>query len=106
MIQARWLIIFFAVLGMSIPSFAIDWSLGGFPSYLRTRTRVIDNATTSGERINVTDTTFRITPQLGLSDAVTVRAQVDVASNMVWGGVTSGFFGDGDSVVLSDLEAG
>ena len=37
MIQARWLIIFFAVLGMSIPSFAIDWSLGGFPSYLRTR---------------------------------------------------------------------
>ena len=103
MIQARWLIIFFAVLGMSIPSFAIDWSLGGFPSYLRTRTRVIDNATTSGERINVTDTTFRITPQLGLSDAVTVRAQVDVANNMVWGGVTSGFFGDNDSVVLSDL---
>ncbi len=103
MIQARWLIIFFAVLGMSIPSFAIDWSLGGFPSYLRTRTRVIDNATTSGERINVTDTTFRITPQLSLSDAVTVRAQVDVANNMVWGGVTSGFFGDNDSVVLSDL---
>ena len=103
MIQARWLIIFFAVLGMSIPSFAIDWSLGGFPSYLRTRTRVIDNATISGERINVTDTTFRITPQLSLSDAVTVRAQVDVANNMVWGGVTSGFFGDNDSVVLSDL---
>ena len=103
MIQARWLIIFFAVLGMSIPSFALDWSLGGFPSYLRTRTRVIDNATTSGERINVTDTTLRITPQLGLSDAVTVRAQVDVASNMIWGGATSGFFGDYDSVVLSDL---
>ena len=103
MIQARWLIIFFAVLGMSIPSFALDWSLGGFPSYMRTRTRVIDNATTSGERINVTDTTLRITPQLGLSDAVTVRAQVDVANNMIWGGVTSGFFGDYDSVVLSDL---
>ena len=103
MIQARWLIIFFAVLGMSVPSFAIDWSLGGFPSYMRTRTRVIDNATFSGDRINVTDTTLRITPQLGLSDAVTVRAQVDVANNMVWGGVTSGFFGDNDSVVLSDL---
>ena len=103
MIQARWLIIFFAVLGMSIPSFAIDWSLGGFPSYMRTRTRVIDSATTSGEKINVTDTTLRITPQLVLSDAVTVRAQVDVASNMIWGGATSGFFGDYDSVVLSDL---
>ena len=104
MIQARWLIIFFAVLGMSIPSFAIDWSLGGFPSYMRTRVRVIDNATTvNSDRMHITDTTLRITPQLSLSDAVTVRAQVDVASNMIWGGATSGFFGDYDSVVLSDL---
>lgn len=105
MIQARWLIIFFAVLGMSVPSFAIDWSLGGFPSYLRTRARVISNATAvnNDDRISFVDTTLRITPQLSLSDAVTVRAQVDVANNMVWGGVTSGFFGDGDSVVLSDL---
>lgn len=109
MIQARWLIIFFAVLGMSIPSFAIDWSLGGFPSYLRTRARVIDNATAvnNGEMIHVVDTTLRLTPQLGLSDAVTVRAQVDVASNMIWGGATSHFFGgtlaEDDSVVLSDL---
>ncbi len=109
MIQARWLIIFFAVLGMSIPSFAIDWSLGGFPSYMRTRMRVIDNATAvnNGDRMHVTDTTLRITPQLGLSDAVTVRAQVDVASNMIWGGATAHFFGgefgQDDSVVLSDL---
>ena len=108
MIQARWLIIFFAVLGMSVPSFAIDWSLGGFPSYMRTRARVIDNATLlNDERISVVDTTLRITPQLGLSDAVTVRAQVDVASNMIWGGATSHFFGgtifEDDSVVLSDL---
>ena len=105
MIQARWLIIFFAVLGMSIPSFAIDWSLGGFPSYLRTRTRVISNATAvdNDKTISFVDTTFRITPQLSLSDAVTIRTQVDVANNMVWGGVTSGFFGDYDSVVLSDL---
>lgn len=109
MIQARWLIIFFAVLGMSIPSFAIDWSLGGFPSYLRTRARVIDNATAvnNGEMVHVVDTTLRLTPQLGLSDAVTVRAQVDVASNMIWGGATSHFFGgtlyEDDSVVLSDL---
>ena len=109
MIQARWLIIFFAVLGMSVPSFAIDWSLGGFPSYMRTRARIIGNATAmnNGDRINVVDTTLRLTPQLGLSDAVTVRAQVDVASNMIWGGATSHFFGgtvgQDDSVVLSDL---
>lgn len=108
MTQARWLIIFFAVLGMSVPSFAIDWSLGGFPSYMRTRARVIGNATAvnNGDTISFVDTTLRITPQLSLSDAVTVRAQVDVANNMVWGGVTSGFFGDGDSVVLSDLRPG
>ena len=108
MIQARWLIIFFAVLGMSVPSFAIDWSLGGFPSYLRTRARVIDNAVAgTDDMISVVDTTLRLTPQLGLSDAVTVRAQVDVASNMIWGGSTAHFFGgtvfEDDSVVLSDL---
>ena len=108
MVQARWLIIFFAVLGMSIPSFAIDWSLGGFPSYMRTRGRIIDNASLlKDERMHVVDTTLRLTPQLGLSDAVTVRAQVDVASNMIWGGATSHFFGgtlyEDDSVVLSDL---
>ena len=93
MIQARWLIIFFAVLGMSIPSFAIDWSLGGFPSYLRTRARVIDGAVAgdTDDMISVVDTTLRLTPQLGLSDAVTVRAQVDVASNMIWGGQTAHF---------------
>ena len=123
MIQARWLIIFFAVLGMSIPSFALDWSLGGFPSYLRTRARVINNATfmstltdeqaqamgndDADDQIFLVDTTLRITPQLSLSDAVTVRAQVDVASNMIWGGSTAHFFGgslaEDDSVVLSDL---
>lgn len=108
MIQARWLIIFFAVLGMSIPSFAIDWSLGGFPSYLRTRARVIDNAVAgTDDMISVVDTTLRLTPQLGLSDSVTLRAQVDVASNMIWGGSTANFFGgtigEDDSVVLSDL---
>ena len=72
MIQARWLIIFFAVLGMSIPSFALDWSLGGFPSYLRTRARVISNATAvdNDKTISFVDTTLRITPQLSLSDAV------------------------------------
>ena len=124
MIQARWLIIFFAVLGMTIPSFAIDLSLGGFPSYMRTRARYLSNATfmntltpaqgmamgndDNDDQIFFVDTTLRLTPQLSLSDAVTVRAQVDVMNNGIWGGRSSGFFGDtagglGDSVVLSDL---
>ncbi len=125
MIQARWLIIFFAVLGMTIPSFAIDLSLGGFPSYMRTRARYLSNATfmntltdtqaramgtdDADDQIFFVDTTLRLTPQLSLSDAVTVRAQVDVANNAIWGGRTSGFFGGApgptnhDTVVLSDL---
>ncbi len=123
MIKARWLIIFFAVLGMSVPSFAIDLSLGGFPSYMRTRARVISNATylntltdaqaqvmgtnDADDQIFLVDTTLRLTPQLSLSDAVTLRSQVDVASNLIWGGSTSHFFGgtfgEDDSVVLSDL---
>ncbi len=121
--KAKWLIIFFAVLGMSVPSFAIDLSLGGFPSYMRTRARVIGNATylntltdaqakamgtdDADDQIFLVDTTLRLTPQLSLSDAVTIRSQVDVASNMIWGGSTSHFFGgtlfEDDSVVLSDL---
>ena len=124
MILARWLIMFFAVLGMSIPAFAIDLSLGGFPSYMRTRARYINNATfmntltdaqaqagelgdDADDEIFLVDTTLRLTPQLALSDLVTVRAQVDVASNMIWGGSTAHFFGgtlgEDDSVVLSDL---
>ena len=60
------------------------------------------------DMISVVDTTLRLTPQLGLSDAVTVRAQVDVASNMIWGGHDCPLFWwydlyEDDSVVLSDL---
>ena len=111
---------------MSIPSFAIDLSLGGFPSYMRTRARYLSNATfmntltpdqgrtfgndDNDDQIFFVDTTLRLTPQLSLSDAVTIRAQVDVVHNMIWGGRTSNFFGGGDSVgnggdtvVLSDL---
>lgn len=120
MIQARWLIIFFAVLGMSIPSFALDMTMGGFPSYMRTRARYISNATLlsslndaqaqalgseeASDQVFLVDTTLRLTPQLSLNDAVSIRAQVDVASNSIWGGQTSNFFGEaGDGLVLSDL---
>ncbi|MFI5323671.1 MAG: hypothetical protein ACHQ6U_09110, partial [Thermodesulfobacteriota bacterium] len=49
------------------------------------------------------DTTLRLTPQLVLSDAVTIRAQVDVFDNNIWGGATTGFLGGGDTVVNSSL---
>lgn len=119
MSRAKWLVIFFVALGMAVPSFAVELSLGGFPSYMRTRARFLKNATfvntlsqaqadalgleDNDDEFFLVDTTLRLTPQLVLSDAVTIRAQVDVARNMIWGGNTDGFFQDRDSVVLSDL---
>ena len=116
-------------LGLAIPSFAVELSLGGFPSFMRFRWRTLHNATyhniltpgelanlgggldadTTGENLHFADMTLRLTPQLVLSDAVTIRASVDVLSNAIAGGATGGLFGedsDGDKaggVVQDDL---
>jgi hypothetical protein len=116
-------------LGLAIPSFAVELSLGGFPSFMRFRWRSLHNATfhniltpaqleslgggldsdTTGEHLHFADMTLRLTPQLVLSDAVTIRASVDVLSNAIAGGATGGLFGedsDGDKaggVVQDDL---
>ena len=100
-------------LGLAIPSFAVELSLGGFPSFMRFRWRSIQNATyhnlltpgvlhnisganrdSTGENINFADMTLRLTPQLVLSDAVTIRASIDVLSNAIAGGATDGLFGE------------
>jgi len=116
-------------LGMAIPSFAVELSLGGFPSFMRFRWRTLHNATyhniltpgelanlggglnadTTGENLHFADMTLRLTPQLVLSDAVTIRASIDVLSNAIAGGATGGLFGedsDGSEtggVVMDDL---
>ena len=100
-------------LGMAIPSFAVELSLGGFPSFMRFRWRTLHNATyhniltpgelagiagldgdATGEHIHFADMTLRLTPQLVLSDAVTIRASIDVLSNALAGGATAGLFGE------------
>ena len=90
-------------LGLAIPTFAVELNLGGFPSFMRFRWRSIHNATyhnimtpaelenlgsgldadTTGEHIHFADMTLRLTPQLVLSDAVTIRASIDVLSNAI-----------------------
>ncbi|HIC76405.1 MAG TPA: hypothetical protein EYO89_00885 [Candidatus Dadabacteria bacterium] len=116
-------------LGLAIPSFAVELSLGGFPSFMRFRWRSLHNATyhniltpaellnlaggldsdTTGEHIHFADMTLRLTPQLVLSDAVTIRSSIDVLSNAIAGGATGGLFGedsDGSEsggVVMDDL---
>ncbi len=119
MSKAKWLVMFLLALCIAAPSFAVELSLGGFPSYMRTRARFIDHATfisalsdtnaqqlgysNADDQIFFMDTTLRLTPQLVLSDAVTIRAQLNVFDNNIWGGATTGFLGGGNTVVNSSI---
>ena len=117
--RAKWLLLFILALGIATPSFAVELTLGGFPSYMRQRVRWIKNATfisalsntqatalgygNADDDIFFADTTLRLTPQLVLSDAVTIRAQLNVFDNNIWGGSTSQFFGGRSSIINSSL---
>ena len=109
-------------IGLAIPSFAVELSLGGFPSFMRFRWRTLTNATahhvtnrgsvsalaaSDGENINFADMTLRLTPQLVLSDNVTIRSSFDVLGNAIAGGANSGLFGatedESSGVVMSDI---
>ncbi len=122
MSKAKWLLLFILALGVAIPSYAVELTLGGFPSYWRTRAHVIQDATFvsamnrdqarqlgfngNDDLFVFVDTRLRLTPQLVLSDKVTIRAQVDVWDNNIWGGSTSDFLGGGTlgaNVVNSSL---
>jgi hypothetical protein len=119
MSKAKWLLMFLLALSMAAPTFAVELTLGGFPSYMRTRARFISNATfisalsnnnakqlgfnDNDDNIFFADTTLRLTPQLVLSDAVTIRAQINVFDNNIWGGSTTGFLGGQNTVVNSSL---
>ncbi|MGE3523935.1 MAG: hypothetical protein AB7I96_13820, partial [Candidatus Dadabacteria bacterium] len=117
MSKAKWLFMFLLALSMAAPTFAVELTLGGFPSYMRTRARYIGNATfisalsngnaqalgftNNKDEIFFVDTSLRLTPQLVLSDAVTIRAQFNVFDNNIWGGSTSELLGGRNTVVNS-----
>ncbi len=117
--KAKWLFIFVLALFTAAPSYAVDLSLGGFPSYMRTRARYIGNATfisalsrqnaidlgfnNNDDNIFFADTTLRLTPQLVLSDSVVIRAQLSVFDNNIWGGSTTELLGGRNTVVNSNL---
>ena len=126
---AKWLIVFLVALGFTVPNAphigfssdaeAVELNLGGFPSYFRQRVRYIKNATfvntlspaqaeslgfgNNDDALVFADTTFRVTPQLVLSDAVTIRTQIDIFSNNLWGGLTSDLLGGGSTLVNSAI---
>ncbi len=119
MSKAKWLFMFLLALTMAVPTFAVELSLGGFPSYMRTRARYIGHATfisalsdqnaidlgfnNNDDNIFFADTTLRLTPQLVLSDAVTIRAQLNVFDNNIWGGSTTELLGGRNTVVNSSI---
>jgi hypothetical protein len=110
MSKAKWLLLFLLALVVAVPSYAVELTLGGFPSYMRTRAHFIKGATflsamsdqaaqqlgynDADDNLMFVDTRLRLTPQLVLSDKVTIRAQVDVFDNNIWGGIGSGFLGN------------
>jgi hypothetical protein len=89
---------------------------------MRTRARFIKNATfistindataqalgfsDADDNIFFVDTRLRLTPQLVLSDSVTIRAQVDVFDNVIWGGATSDLLGGKSTLVNSSITTG
>jgi hypothetical protein len=122
MSKAKWLLLFLVAICTAIPAYAVELSLGGFPSYMRTRARYFGNATflssitdaqaealgfsNADDNIFFVDTRLRLTPQLVLSDAVTIRAQVDVFDNVIWGGTTSALLGGRSTLVNSSITTG
>ncbi|MCZ6791624.1 MAG: hypothetical protein O7C70_07485 [Candidatus Dadabacteria bacterium] len=117
--KAKWLFMFLLALSMAAPTFAVELTLGGFPSFMRTRYRLIENATfisalssTNAQQLGFDDnrdsiffgdTTLRLTPQLVLSDSVTIRVSLNVFDNNIWGGATSNFFGGGNTIINSGI---
>jgi len=103
--KAKWLLIFLLAVLVAVPSYAVELTLGGFPSYFRIRPQFYKNSTFVGalddaqaqalgfndadDNIVFVDSRLRLTPQLVLSDAVTIRAQVDVMDNTIWGGTNN-----------------
>src|ERR1700739_973296 len=117
--KAKWIVFFLLAVAVAAPSYAVELTLGGFPSYFRIRPQVYHNATfnnvltnsesqalgfsDSTDNIVFVDTRLRLTPQLVLSDAVTIRAQVDVMDNTIWGGLTSSFANDRSTIINSSI---
>src|SRR3972149_4666914 len=103
--KAKW-VLFFLLAGLvAVPSYAVELTLGGFPSYFRIRPQFYKDSTfvsalsnaqartlgfnDADDNIVFVDSRLRLTPQLVLSDAVTIRAQVDVMDNTIWGGTNN-----------------
>src|SRR3989304_771072 len=84
--KAKWVLFFLLAVLVAVPSYAVELTLGGFPSYFRIRPQFFKDA---DDNIVFVDSRLRLTPQLVLSDAVTIRAQVDVMDNTIWGGTNS-----------------
>lgn len=92
---------------------AAEISFDSYPSYFRTRAHLFNKATFNDaslvygngrkDRIFFVDSSLRLSPELVLSENVSVRVQVDVASNVIWGGRTDQLLGGGSTLVNSGI---
>lgn len=72
-----------------------------FPSYYRTRVRFINDGTfasaTGGkDEVFFIDSRFLLSPQIEVNKFLSVRAQFDIAKNVIWGGL-------GDQIIADKL---
>jgi len=64
-----------------------------FPSYFRSRVRLIENGTFLGatpnteDKISFADSRLLISPMLEVTENISLRSQIDVARNIIWGGI-------------------
>ncbi len=101
-----------AVFTASAVSHAVEIELDSYPSYFRTRAKLLNKATYldpsylaggTKDRIFFVDSTLRVTPRLQLGDNAALVVQVDVADNVIWGGLTDQLLGGGSTLVNSGI---
>ena len=72
-----------------------------FPTYYRTRVRFIENgtfasATGSKDEVFFIDSRFLLSPRIDVDKFLSVRAQFDIAKNVIWGGL-------GDQIIADKI---
>ncbi len=115
MSKISWVISFFLVILVAFPVYSLELGFSpDFTSYFRIRARVFENATfmgaTPGEDDDIffADSRLLVSPMLKVNDRISVRTQLDIFSNFIWGGLTDSLvstkvFQAGDDPQVPDL---
>jgi len=110
MSKIKWAVLLFLGVLVAVPAYALELSLGTYPSWFRIRARVFENATFQGlipenlpaaldpddrllrgnsDDIFFVDSRLLVSPILRVNDKIAVQTQFDIFSNFIWGGLTN-----------------